>query len=393
MTDIFPKKITSDFTHTTSITQPGLYAIFITASCKGKGILGLQKEQNLRVEINDLQFREIPPEKNVQLFKIPPAWNGTELRGLSKTVVFIQYLPVGDCTVKFIPNPEATVIKVEYISLLDPRAIMFDLNNRAEDGNNRPWFTFALNNLPLFNISATVSTKWHYFDGDDVKLIIDNSIEQNSGSRKYHDWVWSAKPSLFSKPQQEEKEFVKNLPATTHYVELWADKTPTLHNVKIDLGDVVIKRVPSLQDPKWTGNFADDPDQILLARLILGEMEGQAKEAKLGAGFTVLNRLQKQKTNWGLTLPEIILKPYQYDAFVNPNTVNKVRDPLNNVTREEWQSCYKIALQVLSGNSTDPTFGATHFLSSYSGTDFPNWATNDKLTIKIGTTYFYDLES
>lgn len=165
MVDSFPQKVTSGFSHTISIKQFGLYAISITARCQGKRFFGLWKEQNLRLEINGRQLREIPPEKNIQLFNIPPAWNGTELRGLSKTVVFILPLNVEDYTCTFFAEPEATIEKFEYKLLPDVRNIVFDVNEKAEDGDKRPWYTFALLNLPLQTLKANVSTQWHYFDG------------------------------------------------------------------------------------------------------------------------------------------------------------------------------------------------------------------------------------
>lgn len=393
MPDSFPVKVTASFSHTISIEQFGLYAVSITARCQGKRWFSLIKEQNLRLEINGKQFREIPPEKNIQLWKIPPAWNGTELKGLSKTIVFILPLNVEDYTFTFFAEPEALIEKFEYKLLPDIQNVVFDLSEKAEDGDKRPWYTFAFVNLPLRALKADVSTQWHYFDGDDVKLIVDNNIKPNSESKKYHDWLWSAKPDFFSKPKRKEKTFTENLPAGTHYVEFWADKTPILHTVSFNLGDFKPKRTPTLRDPKWTGDLNDDTETMLLARLILGEMEGQPKEAKLGAGFTVKNRLKKSRSNWGFYLKEIILKESQYDAFKNSKTVKKVKDPLSNVSKTEWEDCYELAEIVLSGKEVDPTSGATHFYSTATGTGFPWWATEDAYKTKIGITYFYELES
>lgn len=393
MIDSLPKKVTSNFSHTISIEQFGLYAVSITARCQRKGFLNLRKEQNLRLEINGTQFREIPPEKNKQLWKIPPAWNGTELKGLSKTIVFILPLKVENYTFEFFAEPEATIEKFEYKLLPDLQNITFDLNEQAEDGDKRPWYTFAFINTPIATVKADVSTQWHFLDGDDVKLIVDNNIKANPDSKKHHDWIWATKPALFSKPKQEEKTFTENLPVGTHYVEFWADKTPILHKVSFDLGDFKPKHIPTKNNPEWTGNFDDDTEQLLLARLILGEMEGQPREAKLGAGFTVVNRQRKALSHWGYSLKEIILKAGQYDAFKNPKTVKKVRDPLGNVSKTEWEDCYALAEIVLAGKEKDPTSGATHFYSTATGTGFPWWATDDVYRTKVGITYFYELES
>lgn len=66
------------------------------------------------------------------------------------------------------------------------------------------------------------------------------------------------------------------------------------------------KRIPTVDDPCWTGDFRDDPDDILLARLIFGEAEDQSKEAKIWVGGSVLNRIRMKA--WPNTLYDVILQ-------------------------------------------------------------------------------------
>lgn len=362
MVDSFPIKVTASFAHTISVDQFGLYAISITARCQGKRFFGLWKEQNLRLEINGSQFREIPPEKNIQLWKIPPAWNGTELRGLSKTVVFILPLNVEDYTFKFFTSPEAIIEKFEYKLLPDVRNIFFDFSEQAEDGDKRPWYTFAFINLPLESLKADMSTEWHFLDGDDVKLIVDNNVKPNPESKKYHDWVWSAKPAFRSEPKREEKAFTENLPVGTHYIEFWADKTPTLYKVSFDLGDFIPKRTPTVKDPEWTKNFVDDTDEMLLARLILGEAENQSRETKIWVGGAVLNRVKAKA--WPNSIHEVILQNGQYDPFkVSDRNFKKITNPLNTDDKSRiaaWYESYDVARKLISGEIANPTT-ATHF--------------------------------
>lgn len=112
-----------------------------------------------------------------------------------------------------------------------------------------------------------------------------------------------------------------------------------------------------------------------------------------GLKQTNINRLKKSRSNWGRSIHEIILKEYQYDAFWNEKTFDKVRDPLNHVAKEEWEKCYKIAEVVIKDKEKDPASGATHFYSTAIDTGFPWWATEETYRAKIGITYFYELES
>lgn len=268
-----------------------------------------------------------------------------------------------DYTFKFFAEPEALIEKFEYKLLSDLRDVVFDLNEKAEDGDKRSWYTFAFVDLPLKALKADVSTQWHYFDGDDVKFIVDNKIQPNLASKKHFDWAWSAKPFFFSKPRREEKAFAENLPVGTHYVEFWADKTPTLHTVSFNLGDFEPKRIPTVKDPEWTKNFADDTDKMLLARLILGEAENQSKEAKTWVSGAVLNRVKAKA--WPDSIHVVILQKGQYDPFKSLNiNFPKVTDPLNEdkgqLRLKNWQECYEIAKKLLSGEMANPTT-ATHF--------------------------------
>src|SRR3989344_5300814 len=104
------REIISEITKKTlDVDISGLHAIAITARCKSNKQSEIKEEENLRVEIDGMQFREIPPADRTQLFNIPCAWNGTALQDLSKTVVFLMFLKKGEHKLTFIPKPSATI--------------------------------------------------------------------------------------------------------------------------------------------------------------------------------------------------------------------------------------------------------------------------------------------
>lgn len=80
----FPQTITSRTQEKFTLGESGIYVIYITARCNGKN--------DLRVEIDNQFFRETPPKDNIQKFDIPPAWNGTKLKGRSQTNIFLLQL-------------------------------------------------------------------------------------------------------------------------------------------------------------------------------------------------------------------------------------------------------------------------------------------------------------
>jgi len=252
----------------------GLYTIEITARCK--------KDNDLKVEIDDIRFREIPPEKNIQSYNISPSWNGTNLKGLNKTIYFILTLNKGNHALTFTPKNNAVIESWKYTLLTDTRVINFANLPQVEDGDRRPLYSFILVDTTLRSITADVSVSWHKFDGDDVKLIINNEIQQDTKSRFWKNWVWHGLPiQIFTGAKKEIKTFIKNLDSNRHYIEFWVDKTPTFHKITLNLGNYNPKRIPTVEDPEWTGKFSDDTDQMILARAIFGEAENQTKEVKI----------------------------------------------------------------------------------------------------------------
>lgn len=395
MPEDFTQTITSKTQEKFTISESGLYAISITARC--------DKKDELRIEVDDQFFREIPLEKNIQKFDIPPAWNGTKLKGRSQTNIFLLQLETGEHVITFIPKGTVQVESFDFQHILDTTNIEFNLEQQAENSNGRPWVTVALIDLPLKSIVVETSVDWHLFDGDDVKLIIDNAIEKNSTSLLWKNWLWHATPKQFlSGPKKEQKVVTRDLSKGIHYIELWADKTPTLHNVTLDLGNSESKpeqskptTTPTVENPKWTGDFSDDTEQIILARALFGEARNTLvpDEARVAIGWVIKNRVIS--TGWPDTYLGVITKPKHFSAF-NLGDDNRpfVEDPIHTgkeVDREAWRKAYDIAENVISGELADPTQGANHYYDDSINT--PSWADEQQPTLIVSYINQYEREA
>ncbi|MDP3043356.1 MAG: hypothetical protein Q8N21_03060 [bacterium] len=229
------KKITKPFDYKFSIKQSGFCSISISASCRSGAILGLFGGEDLRAEIDEIKLREIPAKDKPQYKDIPSTWNGAQLNGLSKTVIFISYLEQGDHIIKFVPYRGAIIEKEPEITLIqDIKNIEFKMAEQAQDGNRRPWITLALIDLPLNLIDASVKCEKRFLDSDDAGLIIDGQTQKNKRSGQWgKNWYWQGRQLCGN---TEEARFYPKLDRGTHYVEFWADRQPTLHWVKINLG-------------------------------------------------------------------------------------------------------------------------------------------------------------
>ncbi len=392
MSEDFPRTITSRTQEKFTLGGSGIYAIGITASCRGKN--------DLRVEIDNQFFREIPPEKNIQKFNIPPAWNGEKLKGPSQTNIFLLQLDEGEHFIDLVPEGQAKVEKFSYWQIEDPTHIKFNLDQQAKEGDKRPWFTFVLVNLPLKSVEAEVTVDWHYFDGDDVKLVIDNQIEKNPSSKLWRNWLWHATPGqLLSGPKKEQKVITKDLSKGIHYVEFWADKTPTLHNVVLNLGDLKTDQfestnTPTVDRPKWTGDFSDDANQMILARALFGEARNTLvpDEARIAIGWVIRNRVASSK--WSNTYWEVITTPSHFSSFnIDDDNRPFVEDPLhknNAIDKKAWEHTYAIAGKIIKGEITDPTKGANHYYDD--SISAPGWAKGQKPTLTINYINQYKVE-
>lgn len=254
-------------------------------------------------------------------------------------------------------------------------------NNPTEDGNRRQWMNFTLNDLPIKKLNIKANAKnYESEDDDDIKLIIDGEIQKNAEDKAHKNWFWCGRVS-----KGVEKEFNKRLKLKQglNYIELWADRMPFLHKVEIELEKIkeelgeekaeekpVKSKTPTVDNPKWTGNFNDDTEQMILARAIFGEARQTtiSNEARIGVGWSIRTRVEAQKRYWGYTYHEVILKDNQYSAFWEKYPKDKnlkiLRDPLkdkNPIDKKSWENCYKIAGQVMQGKVNDSTDGATFY--------------------------------
>ncbi len=143
---------------------------------------------------------------------------------------------------------------------------------------------------------------------------------------------------------------------------------------------------PNLKQPKpmpktaekidyITDNFYNDSEQVLLARMLLGEAESCSEIEKIAVAYTALNRINDNQAWNGTTLREVLLKPRQYSCF-NENINSKLKNPLR-YNAEEFISSLHLAREILAGKYPDPTNGATHYLNpnhpDLKGKPLPAW--------------------
>jgi N-acetylmuramoyl-L-alanine amidase len=137
-----------------------------------------------------------------------------------------------------------------------------------------------------------------------------------------------------------------------------------------------------------TSNLQNDPETVLLARMIFGEARSCSEMEKIAVAYTAINRANDNKKFNGTTLKGALLKRKQYSCF-NPSDPNleKLMDP-QAYEPEVFNTCLEIAEKVKNSEYKDPTNGATHF---HTKNIHPYWANSKtmKLTPLRNSAHFF----
>lgn len=105
------------------------------------------------------------------------------------------------------------------------------------------------------------------------------------------------------------------------------------------------------------------PDLEILARTIEAEASGEAFEGKIAVGSVIANRVASGSYGGSGGIKGVILKKAQFspwNTYTDSAGGKQGKDMLNFKASED---SYKAARDILSGNYTDPTNGATHYVN------------------------------
>jgi spore germination cell wall hydrolase CwlJ-like protein len=130
-----------------------------------------------------------------------------------------------------------------------------------------------------------------------------------------------------------------------------------------------------------TEDFTKDREEVLLARMLFGEVAKRPKYEKLEIGSTAITRM-----GWGLTLQEVILFPQAYSCFnQDSNRLDELKHPFE-YGKTEFLNCLKISRELLQMKYK--SLGATHYYNP-DIVKKPEWV--DKMTFvgKVGPHLLY----
>lgn len=231
-----------------SVDRDGIYGIEITALAKSwkQNLFTLKsffKDDDLTVKIDDLAFPKKSGKKG--MFDGEIAWNGNNLKGLKKTDLFFIKLSKGSHQLTFLidQSPNLKVVKI-YQSADDEKDVHYlpQGNYPIEEGNRRQWLAIVFVNLGLNSLFVRASAekrKWYKIfsrDDEDLKLIINGKTQKNQEQGVHQYWYWCGR-TLGGRSKQFYQKL--NLKSGLHYIEFWADRSPTIEEVKLSLSKIL----------------------------------------------------------------------------------------------------------------------------------------------------------
>ncbi len=130
-------------------------------------------------------------------------------------------------------------------------------------------------------------------------------------------------------------------------------------------------------------------DIDMMARTMWAENENASPQEYAAIANVMRNRLQSGNPQYGgNTMSQVLLAKNQFTPWNDPSAKNY---PMKAAPRDPaYQSAYRIASDVMTGNADDPTNGATNYHAT-SMKSPPSWAVGQQGQ-KIGAHKFYRLD-
>ena len=150
--------------------------------------------------------------------------------------------------------------------------------------------------------------------------------------------------------------------------------------------DIVDAKLPIPEIRQAVSNY-DSKERDYLIRTIAFEAADEFDEGKAAVAHVILNRMRSGR--WGDDIKDVVTRPWQFEPWMTRRT-EMVRLSFDD---RRYQDAARIADAVLTGQMSDPTAGATHFLNptvvrQRRGGSLPSWARGEGQPIGRHTFYY-----
>ena len=210
-----------------------------------------------------------------------------------------------------------------------------------------------------------------------------STVHDHSQVRIWFAWAATKFPLVLDRQIADDMATALEQPATSPLCATGGQECDAAASAVLHPNKDVAKQSPPAVG--WTGHAVDDRDYLI--RTIAFEASGEPVMAKIAVAYVVLNR--KKSGRWGDSIRSVVTHPGQFEPWTTRRTEIEELSPDD----PRYQSAATIADAVLSGQTPDPTAGATYFLNptivrERRDGELPPWARGEGLPIGSHTFYF-----
>ncbi len=141
------------------------------------------------------------------------------------------------------------------------------------------------------------------------------------------------------------------------------------------------RQLISLEDSFKITDFSQDNEEVLLARMILGEGEGCSNFEKIHIGYSAIVRAKDGKKWNGETVKQALLTPNQYESLSPYNKRSRILKNPMAYNPKEFLECLDLSKEILKGKYDKIVIKASHFYNPHLLKKKPSWT---KEMIEIG---------
>jgi len=261
--------------------KTNIYILSISARAKSEKQRGKNQtdDADLTIAINNVHLTHFSKEHKPMHKDAPFAFSGGQLNNCKKTVVIFTQLAAGQNMITLIPEHEPQVEQIKIYQLEDSEItnnkVMLEIEEQAEKGDRRPFYTFLFINQTLKNVTIDATVHKRLPDSDDLQIVVNNqvlkSIKTPIKRVKWKFWYLAAQMFYLAdlikssgkelservkeKPYSVKRTIALNLSKARNIIEIMADEAPILHSVEFEFVELAIVEAEDYNDPKKTANM------------------------------------------------------------------------------------------------------------------------------------------
>lgn len=258
-------QISDQYVWNFTIPKNGVYIVSISARCKNwlQNYKLLFNDDDLAIQIDDYLFAEIKGKKRE--FVSSGSWNGNEIKGDIKNVLFILPIKTGEHQIRFWVDGHPILEEIK-IYKVDESEIDLMASDIITSGK---FLDVIFKNLKIEKLEVKAKAEIN----SNLEIKIDGKTEKNSKYKRFEKWYWYGQEL-----KGKNKDYIMSdvLYGDMHSVQMGGQGKPEIESIKlkIDLDNIVYssgfvklyKDIVIRDDVNLRSDHTDESESLLMLR-------------------------------------------------------------------------------------------------------------------------------